>query len=325
MKKILKVTGILLLVLLLALTASGLYVKTMLPNTGDAPEISIERTPKRIERGKYLANHVTVCMDCHSTRSKELFSGPLMPGNFGGGGEKFGKDMGFPGNFYSKNITPYALGNWTDGEIYRAITAGQSKDGKALFPVMPYHGYGQLADEDIYSIIAYLRTLEPVQSNPPTSEAAFPVNFILNTMPVKGTPGTIPADNDMLGRGKYLATAANCVDCHSKKDKGATVPGSEYGGGMEFTTPDGTTRSPNITGDQKTGLGAWTAEDFVKRFKMYADSSYKPHKVGPKEMNTPMPWIMYAGMEQNDLRAIFTYLKSLKPIENPVIKFTPAQ
>lgn len=325
MKKFFKIAGMIFLGLLLVITASGIYVKTMLPNTGAAPKITVELTPPRIERGKYLANYVAVCMDCHSTRSKDLFSGPLMPGNFGGGGEKFGKDMGFPGNFYSKNITPYALANWTDGEIYRAVTTGVNKDGKALFPIMPYHGYGKLADEDIYSIIAYLRTLDPLKTNPPASEADFPVNFILNTMPAKGTPGVIPAEHDLIGRGKYLATAANCVDCHSMKDKGATVAGTEYGGGMEFVTPAGVVRSSNITGDKATGIGNWTSEDFVKRFKMYADSNYVPHKVGPNEMNTAMPWMMYAGMEEKDLQAIYAYLTSLTPIDHQVTKFSPAK
>jgi mono/diheme cytochrome c family protein len=325
MKRIMKISGIIFLVLIIVATASGIYVKTALPNTGPAPELTIERTPERIERGKYLANHVTVCMDCHSTRSKDLFSGPLLPGNFGGGGEKFDKDMGFPGNFYSKNITPYGLSNWTDGEIFRAVTTGVNKVGKALFPVMPYHAYGQIDNEDVYSIIAYLRTLEPVKNDPPASEADFPVNFLINTMPKAGTPGKRPADNDILAKGKYLATAAACVDCHSQMDKGAKVPGTEYGGGMEFASPAGVVRSANITPDRETGIGQLTEEAFVKRFKVFADSSYIPHPVGPGEMNTPMPWIMYAGMEETDLQAIYKYLQSLTPIAHKVTKFTPAK
>lgn len=325
MKKILKISGIIFLILLVVVAASGIYVKTVLPDTGPAPQLTIDRTPERIERGKYLANHVTVCMDCHSTRATDLFSGPLLPGNFGGGGEKFDKSMGFPGNFYSRNITPYGLGSWTDGEIFRAVTTGVNKEGKALFPVMPYHAYGQIDSEDVYSIIAYLRTLEPVKNDPPASEADFPVSFIINTMPSAASPGKRPADSDLVAKGKYLATAAACVECHSKMDKGAKVPGSEYGGGMEFGSPAGIVRSPNITSDKKTGIGQWTEETFVRRFKAYADSGYTPHRVGPKDMNTPMPWMMYAGMKEDDLKAIFAYLQSLSPIEHQVEKFTVTQ
>jgi mono/diheme cytochrome c family protein len=325
MKKTFKISGIVFLILLAVVAIAGIYVKTALPNTGPAPQLTIERTPERIKRGEYLANHVTVCMDCHSTRATDLYSGPLVEGNFGGGGEKFDKSMGFPGNFYSRNITPYGLGSWTDGEIFRAVTTGVNKDGKALFPVMPYHAYGQIDTEDIYSIIAYLRTLEPVKNDPPSSEADFPVNFIINTMPSAATPGKRPADNDLIAKGKYLATAAACVECHSKMDKGAKIPGSEYGGGMEFASPAGIVRSPNITSDKKTGIGQWTEEAFVKRFKTFADSGYIPHPVGLKDMNTPMPWMMYAGMEENDLKAIYAYLQSLEPIDHQVTKFTAAK
>jgi len=322
MKKALKVAGAIFLVLIFFVAAGGIYVKTVLPNTSEAPQITIEKTPARIERGKYLANHISVCMDCHSTRDTTLFAGPIVAGNFGGGGEKFSQDMGFPGVFYSKNITPYALENWTDGEVFRAITEGVRKDGTALFPVMPYHAFGQLDQEDLYSIIAYVRSLPPVKNDVPESKADFPVNFLINTMPSKASLGNKPAESDMLATGKYLVTAAACVECHSKMDKGAKVPGTEFGGGMEFGLPAGTTRSANITSDKKTGIGAWSEEAFVKRFKMYADSSYSPHKVGPKDMNTPMPWMMYAGMTEKDLKAIYSYLQSLKPIQNEVVKFS---
>lgn len=75
------------------------------------------------------------------------------------GGEFFGPDLGFPGEFYSRNLTPANLRGWTDGEIFRAITAGVNKEGEALFPVMPYRNYSKMDKEDIYDIIAYLRTL----------------------------------------------------------------------------------------------------------------------------------------------------------------------
>jgi mono/diheme cytochrome c family protein len=320
--RLLKIAGFIALALLLAAIAAGTYTKTMLPYTGEPPKITIQSSPSRIERGKYLANHVTVCMDCHSTRAQDLFAGPLVSGNFGGGGEKFSKEMGFPGKFYSRNITPYGLGNWTDGEIFHAITTGVNKDGKALFPVMPYHAYGKMDVEDVYSIIAYLRTLEPVKNEVPESEADFPVNFIINTMPAKASPGKRPAESDVLATGEYLVTAAGCVECHSQTEKGAKIPGTEFGGGMQFQIPSGTVVSANITPDKKTGIGSWSEDAFVKRFKMYADSGYTPHKIGPKDMNTPMPWTMYAGMEEKDLRAIYTYLQSLDPIPHQIVKFT---
>lgn len=323
MKKLLRIAGILMLVLILAVAAAATYVKTALPDVGDAPALSIERTPQRIERGKYLANHVTVCMDCHSSRDWSLFSAPLAPGNFGGGGEVFSRELGFPGVFYARNITPYGIGEWTDGELFRAITSGQSKDGHALFPIMPYLNYGQLDREDIYSLIAYIRGLAPVKHDIKPAEADFPVNILINTMPAKPSFTQRPAETDVVNYGRYMATAAGCVECHSMREKGTKVEGSDYGGGMEFIMPNGITTSANITPDKTNGIGYWTADAFVKRFKAYADSSYKPHKVGPREMNTAMPWMMYAGMEEADLRAIFAYLQTVKPLSNRVVKFKP--
>ncbi|HLA53623.1 MAG TPA: hypothetical protein VK618_09975, partial [Flavitalea sp.] len=162
--KALKITGLVILVIVILGFAAVLYVTKALPDTGPPPDISIERTPERIERGRYLANHVTICMDCHSTRDWAKYAGPIAPnGGFGAGGEEFNPTMGFPGTFYAPNITPYSLGKWTDGEILRAVTTGVSKDGRALFPLMGYHRFGKMDKEDIYSIIAYLRTLGPVE------------------------------------------------------------------------------------------------------------------------------------------------------------------
>lgn len=293
----LKITGKILIGLLLLIGGGMIYVKTALPDTGPAPDIKIERTAERIERGEYLANHVTVCMDCHSTRDWSRYAGPMALGGFGAGGEAFTKEMGFPGKFFAPNITPYALAKWTDGEIFRAVTTGVNKDGKALFPVMAYHRFGQMDREDVYSIIAYIRELPAVKKDVPASEPEFPVNFIINTMPHEAAFTKLPSEQDQVAYGKYLVNATGCVDCHSKTDKGSVVPGTEFGGGMEFASPNGTLRSPNITMHKQTGIGNWSKETFVNRFKAYADSSYVSPKLNSGDVNTPMPWTMYAGMK----------------------------
>jgi len=321
MKKILRITTIILLVVLTLILGVIAYIKFALPDTGDSPYLTIERTPQRIERGKYLANHVAVCMDCHSTREWNKFAGPMAAEGFGAGGEVFNHQMGFPGEFYAPNITPYNLSDWTDGELLRAITTGVTKEGKALFPVMGYHRFGKMDKEDLYSIIAYLRTLEPIKKDIPESAADFPVNILINTMPAKADYQNIPSEKNEIAYGAYLVNATGCVDCHSKTDKGNIVPGTEFGGGMEFRMPGMVVRSPNITADIETGIGAWTKESFAARFKMYADAGYEPAEVKPGEMNTPMPWGMYAGMKEKDLHAVFAYLKSLKPIKNNVTRF----
>lgn len=318
MKKILLIITA---IIILGITALLSFVSLGLPNVGSPEDISIELTPQRVERGRYLSHHVAVCIDCHSSRDWSKFSAPPIEGTFGQGGEAFNQMMGFPGEFYAKNLTPTHLSDWTDGEVLRAITSGVNKEGKALFPVMPHPNYGQLDREDMYAIIAYLRTLEPIENDIPESKPDFPMNFILNTIPQTAQFSTMPDKSDRIAYGKYVFTMASCNDCHTQQVQGAPVEGMELAGGFEFPLPTGTVWSANITPDLETGIGSWTEEMFVQRFKAYADSSYTPHAVGEGEFNTVMPWKMYAGMEEEDLQAIFTYLQSLKPVKNKVVRF----
>ena len=231
MKKLFKVLGILLLVILI--TGAGLitYIKTALPNVGAAPDLKVERTADRIERGKYIANNVTLCVDCHSTRDWTKFSGPMIGGTIGKGGETFDQKFGFPGKFYSRNITPYGIARYTDGELYRVITTGVTKEGKAMFPIMPYNHYAKMDPEDINCIIAYIRSLAPVQNDVPQSEADFPMSVIINTIPAKATPGKKPDPSSALAYGAYMVNAADCIECHTKAEHGQIIPELAFGGG----------------------------------------------------------------------------------------------
>jgi mono/diheme cytochrome c family protein len=313
------------LLLLVVILVGGLlgYVKTMLPNVGPPPDLTVEITPEKVERGKYLANHVSVCMDCHSARDWSIFSGPLVPGTLGKGGEIFDEKLGFPGRFVAPNITPYGLKNWTDGELFRAITCGVNKDGRALFPIMPHPNFGKMDESDIHAIIAYIRSLAPIENNPEASVANFPMNFIINTIPKPASFNKLPEKSNQIAYGKYLVNAASCNDCHTKQEKGKFV-GEPFAGGFEFKFPDGTVvSSMNITPDP-TGIGSWDKATFISRFKMYTDSGYVPQKVKDGEFKTVMPWSMYAGMSTEDLEAIFAYLKTLKPVNNTVERFKTA-
>jgi mono/diheme cytochrome c family protein len=322
MKKILLFIAIFIAVFLIS---SISYIKFALPDAGPAPDIKVEMTSENVERGRYLANSVALCMDCHSTRDWTQYAGPPIPGTEGIGGERFDQNMGFPGVYYSRNITPYSLASWTDGEIFRAITTGISKDGSALFPVMPHPNYGQLDKKDIIAIIAYLRTLEPVETENIPSESDFPMSLIVNTIPKEASFVERPDPSEKVAYGKYILTMASCGDCHTKVKNGQFIEGMFLAGGREFITPWGTVRSANLTPDDKTGLGIWTEDSFLKRFKMHTDSTYVNPPFDPdKDMFTIMPWLMYANMKEEDLRAIYAYLRSLEPIEHSVTKWTRA-
>jgi hypothetical protein len=185
MKMFLKILGVLAGVIVIVLIAGLIYFNSAYPDVDPAAKITVEKSATRIERGKYLANHVTVCMDCHSERDWTKFSGPIKPGTEGAGGDEFDESIGFPGKIVMKNITPASLGKWSDGEIIRAITCGVNKDGEALFPVMPFSGYNKMGEEDLHSIVAYIRTLKPVNKLVPERELNFPLNFIVETLPLK--------------------------------------------------------------------------------------------------------------------------------------------
>jgi hypothetical protein len=99
----------------------------------------------------------------------------------------------------------------------------------------------------------------------------------------------------------------------------------DFAGGMEFYAPIGTIRSVNITPHDETGIGKWTKEEFINRFKSFDPAVYEFVSVKQTDFNTPMPWIMYAGMTEEDLGAIYDYLRTLKPKNNFVNRFTPAK
>jgi hypothetical protein len=325
MKKILKIVGIILGILIVFITGTLTYIKAALPNVGDAPKLKVEATTERIERGKYLATAVSVCMDCHSTRDWSKFSGPIIPGTEGKGGERFDHTVGFPGVYYSKNITPAGISRYTDGELYRVITSGVNKDGRAMFPVMPYPNYGKMDQEDIYSLIAYIRSLPSIESTVAESESDFPMNFIINTIPSRPNHTKRPEPSDELAYGAYMVNASGCAECHTQVKQGQTIPELLLGGGREFAFPNGAVvRSSNLTADDATGIGKWTKEMFIKRFKMFTDSAYVIPDVKPGEFNTIMPWTMYANMTEQDLGAIYTYLRSVPVLTSEVVRYTPA-
>ena len=325
MKNLPKVIGFVLLGIAVLIGIFISYLKLALPNVGDPEELTVELTPERIERGKYLAHSVTICMDCHAIRDWSKFSGPPTEGTLGKGGDRFDQTLGLPGVYFAKNITPFGIKRYTDGELFRVITTGVTKEGRAMFPLMPYLNYGKMDREDIYDIIAYIRSLGPVESTIPESVSDFPMSLIINTIPQKANHQKKPDPNDELAYGAYMINASGCVECHTQVDKGQIIKELSFSGGREFPFPNGAVvRSANITQDPETGIGKWTREQFMARFQQYADSAYVIPSVKPDEFNSIMPWTMYAHMKESDLSAIFTYLQTVKAIPNNVTKFSPA-
>lgn len=323
MKTLLKIVGILAIVIVVVVAGGLAYLNTTLPKVGEAQDINVEITAERLERGKYLAHHVALCVDCHGERDFTKLNGPLDHSRLGVGGEKFTEEMGLPGNFYAVNITPAGIGDYSDGELIRAITTGVNKEGVALFPVMPYLNYRTMDREDLYSIVAYIRSLPAQESDIPERSIKFPVSLIVKSIPKEADLQPRPDTSDVVAYGKYLTNLASCSDCHTPmNDKGQYIMERYMAGGNTFPLPGGVVRTLNITPDEETGIGAWDKETFIERFKMYDDPSMHDIPVASGEFNSVMPWLQYAGMTEQDLGAIYEYLQTVPPVKNSVERWT---
>jgi mono/diheme cytochrome c family protein len=325
MKLILKLLGGLLSILVLVVVFGLLYLNLVFPKVSAAPDIKVEATAERLARGKYLFNNMANCLVCHSVRDTGHNGMPVVAGTDGKGGEEFNKGMGVPGTLYARNITPYNLGSWTDGEIYRVLTTGVNKHRKALFPLMPYNNFAQLSREDLYSIIAYLRTLPSITNDVPERKLDFPVNLIVKTMPHDTVQlEKAPQPSDGLAYGKYMTTTASCADCHSPRDDhGNYLPGMDFAGGNSFALPGGgKVTSANITPDKETGIGNWTKPQFIASIRGSLQAQGVIVTAG--QFNSWMPRTQLAGMTDTDLGAIYDYLRSVKPVSHKVERFTPA-
>jgi len=293
-----------------------------------AEKIALE--PARIERGRYLALHVTDCMGCHSDHDFSRFGMPIKAGTEGQGGFAFDEKLGVPGVVCAQNITAdpeFGLGRWSDGEVLRAMREGIDRQGRALFPMMPYVAYHHLSDDDARAIVAYLRTLPPVHRSVPAKHIRFPLNLILKSVPspLSGPVPAVPDAPDHLAYGSYLTTIGGCRGCHSTEDaRHRPIPGMEFAGGNEYRGPWGANRSANLTPEAHTWMGRATKAEFIGRFKAFVPLAEGASPVAPKGQNTVMQWLAFSGMTEADLGAIYDYLKTVPPVRHDVVTFPDA-
>ena len=330
MKTFLKILGIIVLVLIVAAVGFAIYFNSKFPVKIEVQNVKVDATPERLKRGEYLCEHVVGCIDCHSDRDFHYYAGPAVKGTEGKGGFEFNEKLvGIPGKIYPCNITPAGIGDWTDGELIRIITSGINKKGEAKFPIMPYMHYAGLCQEDLYSVVAYIRTLKPIENKVPAQNLDFPMSMIVKSIPEPDPPPPpMPDKSDIIAYGKYLTNAVACIECHTQNDKGKFLPGMEFAGGLTFHLPNNDAiRSANITPDLETGIGTWTKEAFIQRFKSYVDSTGAEKMIPTEEhqKNTVMPWTALGGMTEEDLGAIYSYLRTITPVKYKVETFTAAK
>jgi mono/diheme cytochrome c family protein len=311
MKKVFRLLGLLVSGVLFLAACGATFVQVRGIPSYDKPRVAaqhIEATPARLAQGQKIVH--AMCADCHLDRRTGALTGKLLseiPPEFG--------------KLYAANITQdkeHGIGAWTDAELIGVLRTGIGRDGRYRV-VMP--NFVHMSDEDVASVIAYLRSDDaPVQANPTPSHEQEPsflaktlVNTVMKPLPLPTRPVVAPQPTDAVAYGRYLVVGRyKCYDCHSKdfKTNNHLEPEKSAGymaGGGTMMQPDGSPiTARNLTPDPETGLGDWTEGEFVQAVR-YGQS---PH--GP--LHLPMP--KFTLMDENEAKAIYAYLRTIPVIQN---------
>lgn len=317
-RKVLKVFGGILGVVLLAVIASVSYAavtidsRIQFPDTA-APDLAATTDSATIARGKYLVYGPAHCASCHSSadpKKPELMTSSPVSGGF-----EFA--MGPLGTRYARNLTPdteTGIGRYTDAQIARVLRTGVLPDGQLSFFMR--EAAAHLADEDIVAVLSYLRSIPPVKHDVPPGSWGIVGKALITYMFKPLGPLNDPApqyvaasDEPSLARGEYLANSvAVCTVCHTAINPNTLETIGEKGAGsgpevshgkdsdMEFV-------APNLTSDPTGITGLWTEEAFLARLRE-----------GRRYASSIMPWENFQITSESDLRSIYRYLRTLPPV-----------
>ena len=289
-RRILGITGATLLGVLLV-SAIGLYLRSesMLRRTYTVAQrrIDIPSDSASVARGAHLVNAVGTCATCHGA-------------DLGG---RVYADMGPIGIVAGPNLTPGAGGrgaSFNDDDWVRAIRFGVRRDGTSLI-AMPSEVFMNMSDRDLGAVVAYLKRLGAIDREMPASRfrplgRALLAAGRLNVLTAPKTPAkpsvTSVPEGVTPAYGKYLVEISGCAGCHGYGLSGGRVAG-----------PPGIPPASNLT---PAGLAAWTEADLRRVLRE-----------GRKPSGTPidpfMPWKTYAGMTDDEIAAIWLYLRSVPP------------
>jgi mono/diheme cytochrome c family protein len=275
------------------------------PATSVAQEVS-----SAVERGQYIFRLAGGC-GCHTDYAND--------GAFLAGGRAIKTPFG---TIYGTNITPdpeTGIGNWSDEDFLRAMTEGIGPDGTLFYPVFPYTAFTKMKREDILNLRAYLSSVPPVKQENKPPELGFPFSVRASLTAwrlLNFHEGTFEPDAEQSlewNRGAYITSAlAHCGECHTPRGvTGALNEAMRYAGSKQG--PEGQL-APNITPDQKTGIGSWSVTDIT----WFLQSGFDPEGDDVQGLMKEVIDHGYQYLEASDLQAIATYLKSLPAIQNEI-------
>lgn len=304
-------TTLLTLGILASLVAAFLiYVQLTFKQDFEPPLTGIKSTTDTtiVNRGKYLVLGAAHCYTCHMPDSmlRKGYKEQMIGGN----------PLKTPfATFYTPNITSdqeTGIGSFTDEQLARAIRYNVNHNNKAMVGFMTYNG---MADSDIAAIISYLRSTRPIRNKVPDHEYNMLGKILMRFMvkPISPAVEDIQPDTSA-AYGKYLAyNVMNCNGCHTKRGKTGNFVGEPFAGGYSWDLVDGKYTAANLTPDDSTGrITRWSEEVFIRRFR-----------AGRTLHNSPMPWEAYTMISDDDLKAIYHFLKQLPAVRNEVVTYDP--
>jgi mono/diheme cytochrome c family protein len=259
----------------------------------------------QLKRGELLFK----AADCAACHTDVKGGGALLAG-----GRKLETPFGI---FYSPNITPDredGIGSWSEAQFHRALREGIDDEGRYLYPVFPFSSFTGMRDADIADLYAYLRSLPPVARPNQRYELRFPFGWrflLIFWRTLFFREGPLQPDPDRSAewnRGRYLAEAVvHCEECHTPRNVlGGLKESDAYSG-----NPQGVAgvKAPNITSDDATGIGKWSAEDITQLLKtgQTPDMDFVGSAMADVVKGT-------AALDDADRRAIAVYIKSIRPI-----------
>jgi len=312
MRKVIKLLGILVGVVVLTVAGFAVWVQARGIPTYDVPPVpvavAVSTTPAQLELGHKIVQ--ASCADCHLNKQTNALSGQQLP--------DIPEDFGA---VYSANITQdkaHGIGSWTNQELTTLLRTGIGRDGRYRV-IMPHFVY--MSDEDVAATLAFLHSdHEWVKANPTPSheqEPSFLLKALTNTAmkptPVVAGAQIAPPSTDRIAYGRYLVVGRYlCFECHSKdfKSNNSLHPeesaGYLGGGNPLLTMQRQPILSRNLTSDPETGTGDWTEPQFAQALKF----GMSPN--GP--LHYPMP--KYSTLTDDEVGAIYAYLQSVPKIKN---------
>lgn len=251
--------------------------------------VAVRSDAQTVARGRHIAL-TRGCTDCHGENlgGKTFIDAPPMA------------------RLFADNLTPGRGGvgkAYRDADWVRAIRHGVDPAGKALL-FMPSHEFNALSDEDAGALVAYLKTVPPVDNSLPENSVG-PIGRVLyltGQVPLvpaelidhDARPRTAPPAGPTAAYGRYLANG--CTGCHGEGFSGGKIAG-----------PPGIPEASNLT-PHATGLARWTEQDFFRALR-------EGKRPDGSKIDEFMPWRTTARMTDDEIRALWAYFRSLPPRE----------